>query len=368
MYGTISPPPDASSRNIGNLNSTTAKFMWNDFILSNEGPSNTRDTKIAALRLKFKAFKALEGEKVKETFTKLKILLNELENKGVKIPQAEVNGTFVISLPKKWLSVNQTQRANNSIKNDSLASLYGKYNYEKELTDHIYESETQRFTIQSSTSKDLISNTCPSTSSQSKEILLELWKSWVSQKVNGQVQMIENGAKTSSGSTTSKSDHSIPNYEAFCFEEKSSGSTTSHSDPSLIEYESFHFDLSIDQLPSANRSDSHREEFADELAHIISSAEDKDKGFDPGIFIINRVHSKRFSILLLDDFSSILFVRDFIFLTDPSEIETFLSFPSENEDKVFDLGIILSNGIFSFMRKSPHLPIDNFMIDNCHIL
>ncbi|GKE53787.1 hypothetical protein Tco_1488943, partial [Tanacetum coccineum] len=234
-----------------------------------------------------------------------------------------------------------------------------------------------------------------------------------------------------SGSTTSKSDHSLPDYEAFCFEEKSSGSTTSHSDPSLIEYESFHFDLSIDQLPSANRSDSNREEFVDELAHIISLPEydcfyfdiepdpgeltilfkeniskdstkeltshelnsvrllcdssfsekfskiallvlipsrDKDKGFDPEIFIINRVHSKRFSILLLDDFSSILFVRDFIFLTDPSKIETFLSFPSGNEEKVFDLGIILSNGIFSFTRKSPHLLIDNFMIDNCHIL
>ncbi|GJX94884.1 hypothetical protein Tco_0349470 [Tanacetum coccineum] len=36
---------------------------------------------------------------------------------------------------------------------------------------------------------------------------------------------------------------------------KSSGSTTSHSDLSLLEYESFHFDLSIDQLPLADRSD-----------------------------------------------------------------------------------------------------------------
>ncbi|GKC53994.1 hypothetical protein Tco_1076739 [Tanacetum coccineum] len=130
-----------------------ANSMWNDLILSQKGPSNTRDTKIATLRLKFNAFKAHEGEKVKETFTRLKILLNELENKGVKIPQAEVNATFVNSLPKKWLSMNQTQRANNSIKNGSLATLFGKYNYE-------YESETQRFTIQSSTSKALFSNTC----------------------------------------------------------------------------------------------------------------------------------------------------------------------------------------------------------------
>nr|GEZ59532.1 hypothetical protein [Tanacetum cinerariifolium] len=54
--------------------------------------------------------------------------------------------------------MNQTQRANNSIKNDSLAALYGKYHYEEGLIDDIYASETQRFTIQTSTSKALISN------------------------------------------------------------------------------------------------------------------------------------------------------------------------------------------------------------------
>ncbi|GJW54471.1 retrovirus-related pol polyprotein from transposon TNT 1-94 [Tanacetum coccineum] len=72
----------------------TAKEMWNDLILAHEGPSDTRDTKIAALRLKFNAFKSLEGEKVNGTFTRLKCLLNDLENNGVTIPQAEVNATF----------------------------------------------------------------------------------------------------------------------------------------------------------------------------------------------------------------------------------------------------------------------------------
>nr|GEW22919.1 reverse transcriptase domain-containing protein [Tanacetum cinerariifolium] len=70
----------------------------------------------------------------------------------------EVNATFVNILPKKWLSVNQTQRANNSIKNDNLAALCGKYNYEEGLLDQIYESEPTRFTIQASTSEALISN------------------------------------------------------------------------------------------------------------------------------------------------------------------------------------------------------------------
>ncbi|GKA90978.1 hypothetical protein Tco_0812848, partial [Tanacetum coccineum] len=136
----------------------TIKEMWNDLILAHDGPSDIRDTKITALRLKFNTFKSLEGEKVNGTFIRLKCLLNDLENNGVTIPQAEVNATFFNSLSRKWLSINQTQRANNSIKNDCLATLYGKYNYKEGLIDQIYESETQRFTIHASSSKALISN------------------------------------------------------------------------------------------------------------------------------------------------------------------------------------------------------------------
>nr|GFB78956.1 hypothetical protein [Tanacetum cinerariifolium] len=69
----------------------------------------------------------------------------------------------------------------------------------------------------------------------------------------------------SSGSTTTHSDISLPNYEAFYFDDDHvkeiiSGSTTTHSDISLSEYDSFIFDLTD-------------EEFTDELAHIISPSE-----------------------------------------------------------------------------------------------
>nr|GFB08632.1 hypothetical protein [Tanacetum cinerariifolium] len=55
----------------------------------------------------------------------------------------------------------------------------------------------------------------------------------------------------SSGSTTTHSDISLPDYEAFSFnndhiKEISSGSTTTHCDISLSEYDSFIFDLSND--------------------------------------------------------------------------------------------------------------------------
>nr|GFB05424.1 hypothetical protein [Tanacetum cinerariifolium] len=69
----------------------------------------------------------------------------------------------------------------------------------------------------------------------------------------------------SSGSTITHSDISLPDYEAFYFDddhikEISSDSTTTHSDISLSEYDTFIFHFA-------------HEEFADELAHIISPPE-----------------------------------------------------------------------------------------------
>nr|GFB03411.1 hypothetical protein [Tanacetum cinerariifolium] len=69
----------------------------------------------------------------------------------------------------------------------------------------------------------------------------------------------------SSGSTTTHFDISLPDYEAFSFDddhvkEISSGSTTTQTDISYSEYDSFTFDFA-------------NEEFADELDHIISPPE-----------------------------------------------------------------------------------------------
>nr|GEY85131.1 hypothetical protein [Tanacetum cinerariifolium] len=78
--------------------------------------------------------------------------------------------------------------------------------------------------------------------------------------------------KISSSSTATRFDISLPEYEAFYddhVKEISSGSTTTHSDSSL--YDSFIFDLSINPFPPADRSDFY--EFANELTHIISSPE-----------------------------------------------------------------------------------------------
>nr|GEX28353.1 ribonuclease H-like domain, reverse transcriptase, RNA-dependent DNA polymerase [Tanacetum cinerariifolium] len=175
----------------------------------------------------------------------------------------------------------------------------------------------------------------------------------------------------SNGSTTTHSYISLPDYEAFYFnddhiEEISVGSTTTHSDISLSEYDSFIFDPSNDQFPPTDRSDFTHEEFADELAHIISPPEYDCFYFwnlpDAGelISILNsRIYenlssTNRVNLPVEDDHSPLLAYVVWIFLA----YLTYLVIPPylhsfENEDTIFDPGIII-NPFCSFKPGLSH--------------
>ncbi|GJZ43086.1 hypothetical protein Tco_0590341, partial [Tanacetum coccineum] len=166
----------------------------------------------------------------------------------------------------------------------------------------------------------------------------------------------------SSGSTTTHSDYSLPDYEAFYFdddhiEEKSSGSTTTHSDFSLPEYDSFIFDLLIDPFPPADRSVSHHEEFADELTHIISPLEYDRFYFDleivPGEFTrvleenIFDLSTMGLTINKLNDSSLLLSDCDSSLSKEFFEIDLLISFPSRNEDIIFNPEVFIIKGVQS---------------------
>nr|GEV84245.1 hypothetical protein [Tanacetum cinerariifolium] len=175
----------------------------------------------------------------------------------------------------------------------------------------------------------------------------------------------------SSGSTNTHSDISLPDYEAFSFsddhiKEISSGSTTTHSDVSLSEYDSFIFDLSNDQFPPTDRSDFANEEFADELAHIISPPEYDCFYFsnlpDPGELISilnseireNLSSTTRVNLLVEDDHSPLLAYVVWIFfayLTYPVIPLYLHSFG--NEDTIFDPDIVI-NRFYSFKPGLSH--------------
>ncbi|GJX29758.1 hypothetical protein Tco_0237837 [Tanacetum coccineum] len=163
----------------------------------------------------------------------------------------------------------------------------------------------------------------------------------------------------SSGSPTTRSDLSLPDYKAFYvdndhFKEKSSGSTTTHVDCS--RYDSFIFDLSNAQFPPADRSDFHHEEFADELTHIMSlpnlecfkfkiepDPEDL-TSIDPGIR--KNAFTTNVNVPLGDDQSPLFAYVVWIFLA-------FLMYPvvppylpsTKNEDTIFDPGISIYHSL-----------------------
>nr|GEZ24245.1 putative reverse transcriptase domain-containing protein [Tanacetum cinerariifolium] len=162
----------------------------------------------------------------------------------------------------------------------------------------------------------------------------------------------------SSGSTTTHSDISLPDYEAFSFnddhiKEISSGSTTTHSDISLSEYDSFIFDLT-------------HKEFVDELTHIISLPEYDCFYFrnlpDPGelMFMLNSKIRENLpsatsvNLLIDDDYFPLLAYVVWIFLaylTYPV-IPPYLH-PFRNEDTIFDPGITI-NHFYSFKPCLSH--------------
>ncbi|GJY52340.1 hypothetical protein Tco_0443187 [Tanacetum coccineum] len=165
---------------------------------------------------------------------------------------------------------------------------------------------------------------------------------------------------------TTRFDYSLPDYEAFYFdddhiEEKSSCSTTTHSDISLSQYDSFIFDLSINPFPPTDRSDFYHEEFANELAHIISPPDlecfyfkiEPDPGdlIDPGIR--ENLSSTTNVNLPFEDAQSPLFAYVvwifFAFLTYPVTPPYLLS--CGNEDTIFDPGISIYH---SFMPGISH--------------
>nr|GFB79345.1 hypothetical protein [Tanacetum cinerariifolium] len=175
--------------------------------------------------------------------------------------------------------------------------------------------------------------------------------------------------------------NSFPEFENFYFdlkefstfyfnndhiEEISSSNTTTHSDISLSEYDSFTFDLSNDQCHPTDRSDFTDEEFADELAHIISPPEYDRFYFwnlhDPGELIStlnsgireNPPSTTRVNLPVEDDCSPLLTYVVWIFLAYltypviPPYLQSF-----RNEDTIFDPGITI-NCFYSFKPGLSH--------------
>ncbi|GKA71214.1 retrovirus-related pol polyprotein from transposon TNT 1-94 [Tanacetum coccineum] len=134
--------PDDQMNSI--INRLTAKSTWDDLILYHEMPSDVKESRVMDLKLCYNTFKFKEDEPLTQTFTRYKALMNELVNDDIKLLKLEINISLINGLPKKWLSLCQSLRNTNHVKDFELASLFGKLKYEENLIDSIYVTEKSK--------------------------------------------------------------------------------------------------------------------------------------------------------------------------------------------------------------------------------
>nr|GEV43456.1 hypothetical protein [Tanacetum cinerariifolium] len=130
-----------------------------------------------------------------------------------------------------------------------------------------------------------------------------------------------------SDTSLSYSDNFLPEFETFSdhTEETSSGSTTTHADNSLLEYDSFLFEIEPDQ---------------GELTNVVM----KDILGEPRVHVPNVLPTHL--ILMLDS--------DFIPSDDSLGSDLEVSFPSRTRNKIFDLGIFVEVQIKKFLSLNTY--------------
>ncbi|GKA66155.1 hypothetical protein Tco_0765963 [Tanacetum coccineum] len=82
----------------------SAKETWTDLVHGFEGPLDTKENRIMDLKLKYQTLRANFNERLSQTYTRYKTLLNALANDGVNLSKHEINIGFMNSLSKKWLT------------------------------------------------------------------------------------------------------------------------------------------------------------------------------------------------------------------------------------------------------------------------
>ncbi|GJV19279.1 hypothetical protein Tco_1368299 [Tanacetum coccineum] len=123
------------------INCLTTKSTWDDLILYHESPSDVKESGVMDQKLCYNTFKFKEGENLTHTFTRYKVLMNELVNNGINFSKLEINIGFINSLPKKWLSFCQSLGNSNHVKESELASQFDKLKYEENLIDNNPDGE-----------------------------------------------------------------------------------------------------------------------------------------------------------------------------------------------------------------------------------
>jgi hypothetical protein len=83
----------------------TTHEMWGKLIEDHEGTSNVKSTKLFICKGKFERFALLPNEELKDNFSHLNNIMNELKDLGFDVHEVDISHKFLRALPPKYETI-----------------------------------------------------------------------------------------------------------------------------------------------------------------------------------------------------------------------------------------------------------------------
>nr|GFC35791.1 hypothetical protein [Tanacetum cinerariifolium] len=114
----------------------TAKELWAAILKTFGGNEATKKIKKNLLKQQYENFRAEGSETLEQTFTRLQVIIGQLQFMGVKVEQDDLNQKFLTSLAPEWLMHTIVWRNMSDLETMSLDDSYNHLKvYEAEINE-----------------------------------------------------------------------------------------------------------------------------------------------------------------------------------------------------------------------------------------
>nr|GEX18080.1 hypothetical protein [Tanacetum cinerariifolium] len=128
-----------------------AKELWVAILKTFGGNEATKKTKKNLLKQQYRNFRSEGSETLEQTFTRLQVIVGQLQFMGVKVEQDNLNQKFLTSLAPEWLMHTIVWRIRTDLDTMSLDDLYNHLKVYKAEVQKKSEPNTQNMAFISST-------------------------------------------------------------------------------------------------------------------------------------------------------------------------------------------------------------------------
>jgi hypothetical protein len=138
----------------------TAHEMWGKLIEAHEGTSNVKSAKLFICKGKFEKFALLPNEELKDSFSRLNNIVNELKYLKFDVPEIDISHKFLRALPPKYETI-ITLLVRSNLKTISPSEVLGKVlthdifkQSQEELHGNLHKDKKKIVAFKANTSND----------------------------------------------------------------------------------------------------------------------------------------------------------------------------------------------------------------------